>query len=382
MKNNDERLLAGYQPAPLENWYRHHYFNNDIDISGSGVAEYTFQEVKTIAKFSFDALDNIQIKDGETIGSLKVRTQLANLFGTGDPDMVMVTNGANEALQLIVRSILNPGDELITLGPCYHCHDKIALSMGCSVKKWKLSVEDDFDLDLCQLENLLSTNTKALFLNFPHNPTGKGISQNTLDRILEMVRERNMYLVWDGVFQQLIYEIPAPVDPIHSYAKAITLGTFSKAYGAPGLRFGWIIAPCDVQAACVRQKDYGNLFVAPITEFVAGKMLAQLTNFSIPRLKQAAENRMMVDHWLKNNAFGLSWRRPDGGVCGLLKLPSHWDDVAFCNQLLERYKVLLVPGTCFELPGFVRLGFGGGTDNLREALVRLEKFFSERQPIF
>ncbi|MES2823409.1 MAG: aminotransferase class I/II-fold pyridoxal phosphate-dependent enzyme [Pseudomonadota bacterium] len=382
MKNNDERLLAGYQPAPLENWYRHNYFNNDIDISGSGVAEYTFQEVKTIAKFSFDELDNIQIKDGETIGSLKVRTQLATLFGTGDPDMVMVTNGANEALQLIVRSILDPGDEIITLGPCYHCHDKIALSMGCSVKKWTFSVDNNFDLDLCQLENLFTKNTKALFLNFPHNPTGKGISQNTLDRILELVRERNIYLVWDGVFQQLVYESPAPEDPIHNYDKAITLGTFSKAYGAPGLRFGWIIAPRDVQAACVRQKDYGNLFVAPITEFVASKMLAQLTNFSIPRLKQAAENRMIVDHWINNNEFNVSWRRPDGGVCGLLKLPGDWDDVAFCNQLLDRCKVLLVPGTCFELPGFVRLGFGGNTDNLREALVRMEKSFRERQQVF
>jgi len=372
---NNTMLLAGYEPAPLENWYRHHYFNNEFDISGSGVEEYSFQEIQQIAGFSFSELDQYQIGDAQTVGSLKVRTQLANLFGTGDSEMAMATNGANEGLQLVVRALLNAGDEIITLGPCYHCHDKIALSMGCVVQKWALSAEGD--LDIKHLKSLISKKTKVLCLNFPHNPTGKSISQAMLDEIVEILRENNIYLIWDAVFQELVYENAPLKDPIHTYSKTVTLGTFSKAYGAPGLRFGWIIAPKEIIARCVRQKDYGNLFVAPLIEFVAEKMLAKLDAFSVPRLLQAKNNREAVQEWIGKTDLDVNWYQPDGGVCGLLKLPSKVNDFDFCTSLLESTGVLLVPGSCFGLTGFARLGFGGNSHKLIKGLDRLEHFLGD-----
>ena len=87
-------------------------------------------------------MDQYQISDAQTVGSLNIRTKLSELFGTDDPEMSMVTNGANEGLQLVARVLLNPGDELITLGSCFHCLDKIALYIGCVVQKWALSLED------------------------------------------------------------------------------------------------------------------------------------------------------------------------------------------------------------------------------------------------
>lgn len=374
MNINNKTLLAGYEPAPLENWYRHNYFNNEIDISGSGVEEYTFQEIQQIAGFNFSELDQHPISDAQTVGSLKIRTQLAELFGTSDPEMAMATNGANEGLQLVIRALLNPGDELVTLGPCYHCHDKIALSMGCVIHKWTLTTEGDFELDIKSLESLISKNTKVLCLNFPHNPTGKSISQTMLDRIIEIVRENDIYLIWDAVFQELVYETVPLKDPIHSYSKVVTLGTFSKAYGAPGLRFGWVIGPQEVIASCVRQKDYGNLFVAPLIEFFAEKMLAKLDAFSVPRLLQAKSNRKTVQEWIQKTDLDVSWCEPRGGVCGLLKLPSKTNDFNFCTSLLEKSGVLLVPGSCFDVPGFTRLGFGGSSQKLVEGLSRLEHF--------
>lgn len=378
MNTSDSTVLAGYQPAPLENWYRHNYFSNEIDISGSGVEDYTFQEIQRIAGFNFSELDALQLGDAPTVGGINIRTRLATLFGTGDPEMAMVTNGANEGLQLVVRSLLKPGDELITLGPCYHCHDKIAVSMGVTVKKWELANDGDFSLDIKSLEGLISKGTRAVCLNFPHNPTGKSISQKMLDEIVEIVRKNDLYLIWDAVFQELAYEQGALKDPIHSYGKTITLGTFSKAYGAPGLRFGWIIGPHEVIAASVRQKDYGNLFVAPLIEFAAEKMLAKLDAFSAPRLEQATANRKTVDQWIGREDIEISWRRPDGGVCGLIKLPAGASDVDFCSKLLSRQGVLLVPGSCFGMPGHARLGFGGNRQKLIEGLNRFERYLELR----
>lgn len=372
-----EPRLAGLQSAPLEDWYRHRYFNNQVDISGSGAEEFTFGEIKEKANFSFSELDDLYVLDGETVGSSAVRELLANRFGTGDPDQVMTTSGANEALHLVVRSLLGPGDEVITLGPCYHCHDKIAESMGCNVKKWTIS-QNDFSLDLDELKSLISSDTKALFLNFPHNPTGMSISQSMLDEIVELVREHDVYLVWDAVFQYLTYEKAPLKDPILVYDKAITLGTFSKAYGAPGLRFGWIIGPKDMLSACVRQKDYGNLFVAPLVEFVAEKMLRNLDVFSQEKLSQATKNRALVKSWAENLKEHVNWREPDGGVCGAIELLNHKDDVSFCEKALADYGVLLVPGSCFGMPGFARLGFGGNAEKLSIGLDRLGQLLTSK----
>lgn len=371
MENKSEPRLAGLQSAPLENWYRDRYFNNQIDISGSGVEEYSFGEIRKKANFSFDELDELRVIDGQTVGNPRIRNLIANRFGTGDPNQVMTTSGANEALHLVVRAILAPSDEVITLGPCYHCHDKIAESFGCNIKKWQISVGEDFELNIEDLKTLITDNTKALFLNFPHNPTGKTLSQAMLDEIVALVREKDIFLVWDAVFQQLTYDRPPLEDPVKTYPKTISLGTFSKAYGAPGLRFGWIIAPHAVLDACVRQKDYGNLFVAPLVEFVAEKMLLQLDSFSEPRLVQATNNRALVHAWSKNPNLNVVWRQPGGGVCGLLELCGVQNDVIFCEQALADYGVLLVPGSCFDMPGFARLGFGGNGAKLAEGLDRL-----------
>lgn len=374
--NERFELIAGYKPAPLENWYRDKYFDNEIDISGSGVTEYSYRQVQEMGGFDFNELNDIKIKDGATVGSFEIRSLISNRFGYGDPDRVMITNGSNEALQLAVRSILEPGDELVTHSPCYHCHDKIADSIGCTVKKWKLKLNDE-EQDFEELRALITENTKALILNFPNNPTGISISQDMLDEIVRIARENDVFLVWDAAFQELTYAAKPLRDPIQDYEKTISVGTFSKAYGAPGLRFGWLVSQPSVVSACMRQKDYGNLFVAPLIEFVAAKMLRNIDQYAIPRFRLAKRNRSIVGEWVKQFGEPDMWRWPDGGVCGLLKLPNVEDEIDFCDALLKSRGVLLVPGSCFDTPGYVRLGFGGTTTELTQGLERLGAYLKE-----
>jgi capreomycidine synthase len=364
-------VLAQYPPAPLENWYRFNYFNNEYDISGSGVEDYSFAELRALSGLQLADLDQLVMHDTPTIGAAHLRQVLADRFAAGAAEKVMVTNGSNEALQLVVRSILHAGDEVITLGPCYHCHDKIAASFGCKVVRWELPIGTTETIDIAQLAQLITPKTRAVVLNFPHNPSGISIKQQELDEIVALIKSHDLYLIWDAAFQELVYDQPPLRDPIHDYAKAISVGTFSKAYGLPGLRFGWFIAAAEVIDAAVRQKDYGNLFVSPLIEVIAAKVIEHLDAFAQPRFKQAKHNRLLTDQWVKQHQDLVSWTLPQGGVCGLLRLPVGVDDVHFCNTLLARFGVLLVPGSCFGCSGFVRLGFGGNSSTLIEGLQRL-----------
>lgn len=368
---NKSDVLAQYPPAHLENWYRFNYFNNEIDISGSGVEDYSFAEMRALAGIQVDDLDQLMMHDTPTVGEPTLRQVIADTYGDGDADKVMVCNGSNEALQLVIRSILQPGDELITLRPCYHCHDKIAESMGCKVQAWQLDSDQGFEVSLDELKQSITPNCKAMVLNFPHNPSGTSITQQQLDKVIELAKQHDLYLVWDAAFQTLVYDQPPLRDPILDYSKAISVNTFSKAHGLPGLRFGWFIAPQQVIAGAVRQKDYGNLFVSPVIEVLACKVLQNVEKFTLPRYHQAKENRELVDNWVSEQAGQVSWNKPAGGVCSLLQLPASLQDEEFCTGLLKRYGVLLVPGSCFGCPGYVRLGFGGNQKDLEEGLNRL-----------
>ena len=369
MENHDK--LAGYPPALLEDWYRFNYFNNEIDISGSGVQDYTFAETRQMAGITIEDLDALVMNDSPTPGRDSLRQVVADRFGDGDASKVFVANGSNEALQLVICSIVGPDDEIITLEPCYHCHDKIAASMGCKTKTWKLSFDNDFAVDFADLQAMISDKTKALVVNFPHNPTGMSINQQQLDQIVELAREKGLYLVWDAAFQEMVYDSEPLKDPLFVYDKTISVGTFSKAYGLPGLRFGWFIAPPEVVAGSLRQKDYGNLYVAPLLELVSQKVIENLDKFAVPRMEQATINRDLVDQWVQQNSEFVSWVKPQGGVCGLIKLPQGCNDELFCRTLLEKQQVLLVPGSCFGCPGYARLGFGGETEKLKIGLERL-----------
>lgn len=368
---SERPTLAGYVAAPLEDWYRTNYFNNEVDISGSGVQDYSFAQVRDMANIDVRELDAMLMGDGPTIGREETRRVIAARFAVGSPSQVMIANGSNEALQLVVRSILSPGDEIVAPRPCYHCHDKIAASMGCHVRYWDLRDQTSFAADVEKLARLINSRTRALVLNFPNNPTGASLNQEEVDFIVKLCAERGIYLLWDAAFQELIYDYPLK-DPVLTYERAISVGTFSKSYGLPGLRFGWIVAGADVIDACVRQKDYGNLYVAPLIEHIARKVLIAGDAFTGPRIAQARSNRDIVQRWSERHEGRVGWKRPAGGVCGLLRLPEGTSDRAFCEHLLRTFGVLLVPGSCFEAPGFARLGFGGESSKLELGLERLD----------
>lgn len=160
-------MLAGLTPAPLEDWYRTHYFANELDISGSGVEDYTFGEILKMTDARFESLNQTAIGDAPTVGSVAIRKKVAARFGDGDEKKVVITSGGNEALHLAVRALLTAGDTIVTLGPCYHCHDKIAESMGCKVLKWHVPMDENVDMCFSSLEGLVDQGVKAIFLNFP-----------------------------------------------------------------------------------------------------------------------------------------------------------------------------------------------------------------------
>jgi capreomycidine synthase len=363
------------EPAQLEQWYRD-VLPARFDLSSSGVHPFSFGEVIEIAGIDEEALRRLSLDDTTSLGSPNIREVVASTVGTSEPNKVLIANGSSEALFLVLATMLQPGDEVIVTDPIYHGLVAGVAMNGCRVVRWPLRREGGFAADLDLLASLLTPKTRAVIANFPHNPTGVTLSPGGLRTLVDLVARQGTYLAWDAAFELLVYDGNPLPNPATLYERAIAFGTLSKAYGLPGLRFGWCIGPEAVIDGTIGLRDRSTLFVSALVEFVAAAVLGAGPRFVERRLETARENRAIVHDWIQSEGDTIAWSLPSGGVCGFPEL--HGIDVArFCRDLAERADTILVPGEAFDHAGHVRLGFGGRRTTLVEGLARLSAAFRD-----
>jgi capreomycidine synthase len=368
------------RPAPLEDWLRDYYFSAEIDISSSGVEPYSMAELRRMTGLRQEDLDDLVFTDGYSVGALPVREAIAGRWGDGDPDKVMTSSGSSEAIALVLMSLLQPGDEVVVVEPGYHSLIDFAAGLGCKLRTWRIGFDRDWEPSLDELSELVHEGTRAIILNFPQNPTGTTITEKALRRIVTLAESVGAYLLWDAAFADLTYDTAPLPDVSGLYSRGISFGTFSKAFGLPGLRFGWCVAPPDVLAKCVRIRDYTTLHVAPIIELLALEVLRDADSFLGPRFEQARTNRGIVQEWAAAHPDLVSLVLPAGGVASFPQLLGHRDTDAFCDDLFRRQGVLVIPGSCFGEPRHIRLGFGGPTPHLLDGLSRLTDALQAARP--
>ena len=367
-------------PALLEFWLREYYFSTTIDLGCSGVQNFSMGELRELLGFTQADLDAVVFNDSQSLGEPGIRGAIARRWADGDYDRVMTTHGSSEGMYLMMHALLRAGDEVICLEPVYQPLSAIAESIGCRVKPWRLRFEHGYVPDMDELRSLITNQTRMVVVNFPHNPTGTTITLEQQNELIDAVERVGAYLVWDSAFAELTYEEPPLPDPGLRYERTITLGTLSKAYGLPGLRVGWCLAPPDTLQRCIHIRDYITLYMSPLVELVGRHAIEKGDLLLDIRYKQARWNRDLLSEWVDENSEFVEWVRPKGGVSSFIRLPDIPDVEMFCHQLAQERKVLLVPGNCFNHPSHVRLGFGCATSDLEEGLEHVSQLLQE-QPL-
>jgi len=350
---------------------REHYFDSEIDIGSSGVQNRSFAELRNILQITHEEVDAIVFHDSATYGEPYLRTAIAERWGNGGPNQVMITHGSSEAIYLIVNALVRPDDEIIVLDPCYQQLFSIAESLKCRLKRWRLHFDQNFRPDITELKRLLGAHTRAVIVNFPHNPTGVSISIEEQKELIDMVAKAGVFLIWDAAFADITYKRSPLPYPNLQYERSISIGTLSKSYGLPGLRVGWVLGPPGILDSCAHLRDYITLHLSPLTEFIALRVIKKADILLSLHSAQARQNLDTLEKWITEHESIVKWVSPEGGVCALPQLCSVSDVEAFCRRLAKTYSVLLVPGTCFNRQGHVRLGFGSSPKILNEGLSRL-----------
>jgi aspartate/methionine/tyrosine aminotransferase len=365
----------------LERFFTKWEFTVEHILGASDVEGYTLRELLDLASSDMHARwDGLTLGYTETAGLPELRSAIAGLYETATPeDIVVCGGGAVEALFLTINALLEPGSHAVVVWPAFESMYKVTRAVGAEVTLVPLRAADGWRLDLEAVRRALRPGTRAIIVNFPHNPTGMIPDLDTFRGLVEIARERGIALVSDEVYRLMEFDprqrLPAAVD---LDTRAISVGVMSKAYGLAGLRIGWVATRDPVLLRRIKAiKDYTTVCSAAPAEILALIALRAQHHVVHRCMKIVTQNLTDVDAFFDRWPGLFEWVRPQGGTVGFPLLKASLPVDQFAAELAEQEGVLILPGTVFDHPEN-RFRIGLGRCSLPAALERLDNYVSRR----
>ncbi len=368
----------------LERWMTTYETKVAYDIAESGICPMTTADLLGIMpaeerERTLADLLNLPLGYSEAPGSLDLRSLLAATYENTGPEHILVTTGAIEANFLLLNVLLELGDHVVAVEPAYQQLGAVARAIGCEVTPWRLRPETGFRYDLEELEGLITSRTRLIVVNTPHNPTGAMLSDAELGRIYDLAVARGARLLSDEAYRWL--EIPGGerlAAPIRNRGDAgISVGTLSKPFGLPGLRIGWMAAPADLVAACWAMRDYVSLSPGKLNDALAVLALRHRDRLVERTQSIVTQNLATAEAWFAAHADMVAWTPPRGGLLALLHYALDIPSLELANRLAEEYSVMLAPGSAFRLEHTLRIGIGQAPPIFATGLARTAACFAD-----
>ena len=380
-----ERFVAGHISTLPRSGIRAFFdlVNTMDDVISLGVGEPDFTTPWSIRESGVYSLEHGHTSYTSNLGMPKLRQAIcayvANHYGASyDPgDECIVTVGVSEAVDLALRAVINPGDEVLYSEPCYVSYPaEIRMAHGVPVPV-TTRVENGFALDPDEVEKKITARTKALILNFPCNPTGAEMPLDKLEKLAELAKKHDLLVLTDEIYSELSFDgehrsiaaLPGMKE------RCIFLHGFSKAFAMTGWRVGYACAPAALTDAMMRIHQYAIMCAPTVAQEAA---LDALRNGEAEMLRMRESYRERRDFFVSGlNEAGLKCLLPKGAFYAFPSVAATGLSCeAFAKKLLAAERVAVVPGTAFGEcgEGFVRCCYATSREELEEALVRMRRF--------
>ncbi len=295
---------------------------------------------------------------------------------------ILITVGVSEALDLVVRAILNPGDKVLVPQPIYVSYGPVVELAGGKPVYLQTDKKNGFKLTPELIERF-ARGAKALMINYPCNPTGASYTRKELMAIAKVALKHNLIVISDEIYDELTYDYEhTPFATLPGMRKhVIYLNGFSKAYAMTGFRIGYACGPASVIAAMTKIHQY-TMLCASITGQMASIEALRSGFKDVVEMKREymRRRRFMVNSL---NEIGLECHNPDGAFYVFPSIKNTGEkSLDFAKNLLHKKKVALVPGVAFgkASEGFVRMSYASSYDNLKEAVVRMADYLGKKIP--
>jgi aminotransferase len=355
------------------------------DVITLGVGEPDFNTPWTVAEAGIYAIEQGHTSYTSNKGLLPLRRMvsrdLQQRYGIRyEPETeIVITSGVSEGLDIALRAVIDPGDEVLISQPAYVAYAPCATLAGGVSIPVPCRAPQQFRLTPDALMEGITAKSKVLVMNYPNNPTGAVMQRNHLEEIADIIIDHDLLVISDEVYSELTYQgqhtAVASVDDLHE--RVITLNGFSKSYSMTGWRIGYLCAPSTLCEAALKIHQYVML-CAPI--------MAQMAAVEALKNGEEEKNRMVREYHLRRNLFveglnriGLPCHMPEGAFYAFPSVEkTGLDDISFAERLLAEKQVAVVPGSVFGEAGkgHIRCAYAVSREHLIEALKRIESFIS------
>jgi len=378
--------MASLPDFRLETYFSRWEFDAEYILCGSDIETMTLTELLGMANAEDRRRwDELRLGYVETFGTPALRSAIADTYEHIGPSEVLAFAGAEEGIFAAMHALLTPDDHAIVIVPNYQSSETLPASI-CAVTGVPLDAGQEWNLDLDRVRASIRPNTRLISINFPHNPTGKILSQDEFAELIAIARKHGLYLFSDEVYRLIERDperrLPQAAD---AYEKGLSLNVLSKAYGLAGLRIGWI-ATRDIEllGRMERIKHYLSICNSAPGEALA--IIALHARDAILDRNRALVNANLghLDAFFSRHADLFEWKTPDGSSIGFPRYLGNDGVDSFCERLVTQAGVLLLPGSVYRSefgPTPVdRFRIGYGRRNMVDALGRLERYISNARP--
>ena len=356
------------------------------DVISLSIGEPDFRTPWHVSRAAIESLEKGRTWYTPNRGFEKLRVEIADFvkrkyeLNYAPKTEILVTVGGSEALDLAMRCLLNPGDEVLIHQPSFVCYEPLTLMTGAVPKIIDTKKENSFRLTPQELEAAITDKTKLLILSYPNNPTGAVMRKADLEALAEVIIKHDLLVISDEIYSELTYSgkhvSMGAIEGMRE--RTVVINGFSKAFAMTGWRLGYAMGPAPIIEMMTKLHQYGIMSAPTVAQYAAIEALKN-GDKDIEKMRSEYEmrRRYVVGEF---NAMGLTCFEPFGAFYSFPCVKSTGlTSEEFCTKLLESKKVAIVPGNAFgeSGEGFVRVSYSYSLKHLREAISRIREFLQE-----
>lgn len=353
-----------------------------------GVGEPDFVTSWTVREAAINSLEEGYTTYTANAGMLELRQEISRYMqrqfhvSYHPENQIIVTTGASQALDIALRAILNPGEEVIVVEPCFVAYSPLVTMAGGIPVTVQTSKENDFKLRPEELEAAITPKTKALLICSPNNPTGTQLGKDDLEKIADIVMKYDLLVIADEIYAELSYD-----EDFTSFAsiygleeRVILINGFSKAFAMTGWRLGFVCAPTEISEAMYKIHQYAMMCASTVAQH-AGIEALKYGMADVEEMRQSYRRRR--NYIVKSfNEIGLDCHNPGGAFYAFPSIAkTGLTSQEFAEKLLLEERVAVVPGDVFgeSGEGHIRCSYASSIEQLKEAITRISRFVKKYQ---
>ena len=357
------------------------------NVISLGVGEPDFQTPWQIRKAGIESLEKGKTKYTSNWGIDRLRLEISGYlerkFGIKycPDEEILVTVGGSEAIDMCIRAVVNPGDEVIIPQPSYVCYEPVTRLAGGIPVIIETKAENDFKVTPEELKNAMSERTKLLILPYPCNPTGAIMEKEDIEKLYSVIKDTNILVLSDEIYAELTFGGKKHVSPASvegMWERTVTVNGFSKAFSMTGWRLGFACGPREIMDQITKIHQFAIMCAPTTSQYAAIEALRGCDDDVEYMVKEYdMRRRMMVSGF---NKIGLECREPKGAFYAFPSIKSTgMTSDEFCERLLYSKNVAVVPGTAFGASGegFIRASYCYSVEHIKEAVSRIGEFLKE-----